>query len=121
MSLVAPTRNTFAIEDELGCRRGSVLNHVQEEKPMELLAPAGTLEKGKTAIACGANVVLGRSAIWFAGQGWQFLVKRTWRRWLPMPMNGGVVYVTANIIPHNRDLVGVHEYFQRLGELVSTH
>ena len=118
MSLVAPTRNTFAIEDELGGRRGSVLNHVQEEKPMELLAPAGTLEKGKTAIAFGAN------ALYLAGQ--QFGLRARAGNFSEEDMaemvayaheRGVKVYVTANIIPHNRDLVGVHEYFQRLGEL----
>ena len=31
--------------------------------------------------------------------------------------HGVKVYVTANILAHNRDLMGVEEYFRELGEL----
>lgn len=85
---------------------------------IELLAPAGSLEKLKTAINFGADAVyLGGSKLnlrAFADnfsnenlkEGLEFAHKR-----------GKKVYVTLNVFPHNEDLVGLEEYLVELYEL----
>lgn len=85
---------------------------------LELLAPAGTLEKGKVAIAYGAD------ALYLAGK--RFGLRARAGNFSPEEMEemvgyahsrGVKVYVTVNIIPHNRDLIGIPQYLEELGEL----
>ncbi len=85
---------------------------------MELLAPAGTIEKGKVAIAFGAD------ALYLAGQQFGLRARAgnfdqaQMREMVEYAHARGVkVYVTANIIPHNRDLLGIPEYLEQLGQM----
>ena len=84
----------------------------------ELLAPAGSLEKLKTAIDFGADAVyLGGSKLnlrAFANnftneeikEGVEYAHKRNKK-----------LYVVLNVLPHNSDLIGVEEYLKQLKDL----
>ena len=85
---------------------------------IELLAPAGDLEKLKTAIIYGAD------AVYIGGE--KFGLRAASKNFTDEEMREGIefahsrgkkVYVTCNIIPHNMDLNGVNEYFLSLKEL----
>ena len=82
---------------------------------IELLAPAGNLEKLKMAILYGAD------AVYIGGQ--RFGLRASADNFSPEQMKEGVefahnrgarVYVTVNIIPHNHDLVGLPQYIKQL-------
>jgi len=87
-------------------------------KKIELLAPAGDLEKLKTAIIYGAD------AVYIGGE--KFGLRAASKNFTDEEMIEGIefahskgkkVYVTCNIIPHNMDLNGVKEYFISLEKL----
>ncbi|EMS72191.1 peptidase U32 family protein [Ruminiclostridium cellobioparum] len=87
-------------------------------KKVELLAPAGNLEKLKMAILYGAD------AVYIGGQ--RFGLRASADNFSLEDMREGLdfahernckVYVTVNIIPHNQDLVGLPEYIKQLDEL----
>lgn len=87
-------------------------------KKIELLAPAGDLEKLKTAIIYGAD------AVYIGGE--KFGLRTASKNFSEDEMKEGVqfahdrgkkVYVTCNIIPHNEDLDGVSEYFKYLSDV----
>lgn len=84
----------------------------------ELLAPAGNLEKLKCAVLYGAD------AVYIGGQ--QYGLRANADNFSFEEMEEGVefahghgakVYVATNIIAHNEDLPGVHDYFRRLYEI----
>lgn len=87
-------------------------------KKVELLAPAGNLEKLKTAILYGADAVycgghdygLREGADNFSyedlKEGTKFIHARDKK-----------IYVTVNMIPHNEDLVGLPTYLHQLEEI----
>ncbi len=84
-------------------------------KKIELLAPAGNLEKLKMAILFGAD------AVYIGGQ--RFGLRASADNFSPEDMKLGVdfahergckVYVTVNIIPHNQDLIGLPDYIKQL-------
>ncbi|MCL0080913.1 U32 family peptidase [Peptococcaceae bacterium] len=81
----------------------------------ELLAPAGDLEKLKTAVIYGAD------AVYLGGK--QFSLRAGATNFEPAELTAGVdfahsygakVYVTANIFAHNADLETLPEYFKKL-------
>ncbi|MDX9714563.1 MAG: U32 family peptidase [Dissulfurispiraceae bacterium] len=84
---------------------------------MELLAPAGDFEKLKTAIHYGADAVyLGDSRFSLRGKA---------RNFFPEQLKSAIdfckeksvkVYVTLNIIPHNRDIDEVIDHIDLLSE-----
>lgn len=87
-------------------------------KKVELLAPAGNLEKLKMAILYGAD------AVYIGGQ--RFGLRASADNFSLDDMQQGLkfahdrdckVYVTVNIIPHNQDLVGLPEYIKQLEEI----
>lgn len=87
-------------------------------KKIELLAPAGDLEKLKMAIVYGAD------AVYIGGQ--VFGLRASARNFSAEEMAVGIefahrrgkkVYVTLNIIPHNEDLQALPGYIQTLSEL----
>lgn len=87
-------------------------------KKPELLAPAGNLEKLKFAIHYGAD------AVYIGGQ--QFGLRSNAGNFTFDEMRKGVafankynakVYVAANIIAHNENLEGLHEYFKELYDI----
>ena len=78
---------------------------------VELLAPAGNLEKLKMAVIYGAD------AVYFAGErfglraGAGNLTMEEMRRAWILPTRRGVKgYLTVNIIPHNRHLNGLDSF-----------
>ena len=84
----------------------------------ELLIPAGSLEVLKTAVSFGAD------AVYIGGEVYGLRAKA--RNFSAAEMREGIafahargvrVYVTANILAHNRDLPGAGEYFRELKEL----
>ena len=85
---------------------------------IELLAPAGNLEKLKMAILYGAD------AVYIGGQ--RFGLRASADNFSPEQMKEGIefahergakVYVTVNIIPHNHDLIGLPQYIKQLEKL----
>jgi U32 family peptidase len=84
----------------------------------ELLAPAGTYEKLVTAVHYGAD------AVYLGGK--QFSLREKAGNFTEELMRTGVkyahdhgvkVYVTVNIIAHNRDLQGLDAYLESLGTM----
>lgn len=84
----------------------------------ELLVPAGSLEVLKTAVIFGAD------AVYIGGEAFGLRAKA--RNFSSEDMNKGIafahergvkVYVTANILAHDRDLEGVRAYFEELKEI----
>jgi len=85
---------------------------------VELLAPAGNLYKLKIALKYGAD------AVYIGGEAFSLRVAAD--NFTPEEMKEGIefahamgkkVYVTANIIPHNRDLKEMERYFKEIYEL----
>jgi putative protease len=81
----------------------------------ELLCPAKDLEVLKTAVLFGAD------AVYIGGEAYGLRAKA--RNFSPKDMEEGIryahergvkVYVTANILAHERDLAGAAEYFREL-------
>lgn len=84
----------------------------------ELLIPASSLEVLKTAVIFGAD------AVYIGGEA--FGLRANAKNFSPEDMKEGIafahsrnvkVYVTANILAHNRDLSGAREYFRELAEI----
>jgi putative protease len=84
----------------------------------EILAPAGNLEKLKTAINFGADAVyLGGSRLNLRAFSDNFTNEEL-REGVEFAHNKGKrVYVTLNVFPHNEDLTGLEEYLKSLHEL----
>jgi len=87
-------------------------------KKIELLAPAGDLEKLKIAVLYGADAV-------YLG-GTSFGLRAKAKNFNPLEMEEGVsfahkngvkVYVTCNIFAHNDDFKGMREYFEFLQKI----
>jgi len=87
-------------------------------KKVELLAPAGNLEKLKMAITYGAD------AVYIGGE--EYNLRAGADNFSEEDMKEGIefahernkkVYVTMNIIPHNSDLEGMAEYVEKLSKL----
>lgn len=87
-------------------------------KKIELLAPAGDLDKLKMAIDYGAD------AVYLAGEA--FGLRTASKNFTEDQMREGIryvhdrgkkLYVTMNIVPHDFDLVGIEDYVKKLVEL----
>ena len=85
---------------------------------IELLAPAGDLERLKIAFAYGAD------AVYMAGKNLGMRAKAKNFDYLEMEEGiahahklGKKVYITANIFAHNEDFDGMEEYFLQLQKL----
>lgn len=84
----------------------------------ELLAPAGNLEKLKTAIKFGADAVyLGGSKLNLRAYADNFTTEELKEAIEFAHERGKKVHVTLNIIPHDSDLQGIEEYVTELYEL----
>lgn len=87
-------------------------------KKPELLAPAGNLEKLKTAITFGADAVyLGGSKLNLRAFADNFTSEQLKEGLEFAHSRGRKVYVTLNIIPHDTDLVGIEDYVRELHNL----
>ena len=84
----------------------------------ELLIPASSLEVLKTAVIFGADAVyIGGEAFGLRAKAKNFSLDEM-REGIRFAHEHEVkVYVTANILAHNYDLVGVREYFEELKEI----
>lgn len=81
----------------------------------ELLAPAGNLEKLKTAINFGADAVyLGGSKFNLRAFADNFTTEELKEGIEFAHSRGKKVHVTLNIIPHNEDLAGIDDYLREL-------
>lgn len=84
----------------------------------ELLAPAGNLEKLKTAINFGADAVyLGGSKLNLRAFADNFTAEELKEGIEFAHSRGKKVYVTVNIFPHNEDLVGLEDYLRELYDI----
>ena len=77
----------------------------------ELLVPAGSLEVLKIA------VIFGGEAFGLRAKAKNFSLEDMAEGIAFSHAHGAKVYVTANILAHNRDLKGVRLYFRELREL----
>ena len=88
-----------------------------ERKP-ELLIPASSLEVLKTAVVFGADAVyIGGEAFGLRAKAQNFSMEDMKEGITFAHAHGVKVYVTANILAHNRDLEGVRAYFEELKEI----
>lgn len=93
-------------------------DHIHNGRNIELLIPASSLEVLKVAVMFGADAVyIGGEAFGLRAKAKNFLLEE---------MKEGVefahahdvkVYVTANILAHNKDLDGAREYFEELKQV----
>lgn len=87
-------------------------------KKPEILAPAGSLEKLKTAIDFGADAVyIGGSKLNLRAFADNFTNEQIIEGVEYAHSRGKKIYVTMNVFPHNADLVGVEKYIKDLYEL----
>lgn len=82
---------------------------------IELLAPAGNLEKAKLALLYGADAVyVGGKAFSLRARASNFDVKDICELCEFARSLNKKVYVTMNILPHDEDFVGLEEYIEAL-------
>jgi putative protease len=82
---------------------------------IELLAPAGNLEKLKTAIIYGADAVyMGGESYSLRAMADNFGDEEMKEALSFAHERGKKVYITINIFPHNADLKGMPEYIKKL-------
>lgn len=82
---------------------------------VELLAPAGDLEKLKTAIDYGADAVyLGGEAFGLRKASKNFSIEKIKEGVAYAHERGKKVHVTLNIIPHDKDFEGLEDYVRAL-------
>lgn len=82
---------------------------------IELLAPAGNLEKLKTAIIYGADAVyIGGEAYSLRAMADNFVDEAMKEALEFAHSRGKKIYVTINIFPHNSDLAGIPAYAKKL-------
>lgn len=87
-------------------------------KRPELLIPASSLEVLKTAVIYGADAVyIGGEAFGLRAKAKNFSMEEMAEGIRFAHERGVKVYVTANILAHNRDLVQAQEYFAQLKAL----
>jgi len=82
---------------------------------IELLAPAGNMEKLKFAILYGADAVyIGGEKFGLRAAAGNFNIDEIREAVKFIKENGKRLYVTVNIIPHNEDFIGLPEYLKEL-------
>lgn len=84
-------------------------------KKPELLVPASSLEVLKEAVIFGADAVyIGGEAFGLRAKAKNFTIEEMGEGIRFAHEYGKKVYVTANILAHNKDLEGAREYFEEL-------
>ena len=82
---------------------------------IELLAPAGSLEKLKIAILYGANAVyIGGKKFSLRARANNFTLENIKEACEFASLHNAKIYVTMNVIPHEDDFEGLVEYLQYL-------
>lgn len=92
---------------------------IHNGKPaVELLAPAGNLEKLKMAVVYGADAVyLGGEEFGLRASAGNFSMGELKEGIEFAHSKGKKVYVTMNIIPHNEDFAGMPDYIRELRDV----
>ena len=84
----------------------------------ELLAPAGNLEKLKTALHYGADAVyMGLSQFSLRAKADNFTSEELEKAALLIRASGKKFYITINIFPHNKDISLIKEHLVSLGKI----
>lgn len=84
----------------------------------ELLIPASSLEVLKTAVLYGADAVyIGGEMYGLRAKAKNFSLEEIAEGVEYAHAHGVKVYITANIVAHNRDLAGVEKYFSELAAI----
>ncbi len=84
-------------------------------KPIELLAPAGSLDKCKMALLYGADAVyLGGKAFGLRAFAANFTMEEICQACHFAHERGKKIYVTVNVVPHNGDLDKLPSYLKDL-------
>lgn len=97
--------------------KGNNLMLRQLKKP-ELLAPAGTLEKLKTAIHYGADAVyIGGDAYGLRSRAGNFSFEEMAEGVAFAHERGAKVYVAANMVTHEEDQIGAGEFFRTIRDI----
>ena len=87
-------------------------------KKIELLAPAGDLNKLKTAIDYGADAVyLGGDSFGLRKASKNFSLEEIEKAVSYVHERNKKLHVTLNIIPHNNDIQGIDDYAKSLYEI----
>ncbi len=87
-------------------------------RQVELLAPAGNLEKLKMAIRYGADAVyIGGEEFGLRASAGNFSLEEMAEGLEFAHLRGKKVYLTMNIIPHNEDMKGMLEYVKKVAQL----
>ena len=88
-------------------------------KKIELLAPAGTMEKMKMALLYGADAVyLAGKVFGLRAYGGNFTKEEMKEAVRYAHGMGKKVYVTVNIIPRNEDLEGLDDYLRSIASSI---
>ena len=91
---------------------------MMRNKKVELLAPAGTLEKLKWAIMYGADAVyIGGVNYSLRANAKNFTLKEIKEGVMFAHNNNAKVYVTVNIVFHNKDVINLEEYLIELDKI----
>lgn len=91
---------------------------MKQLKKVELIAPAGNLEKLKMAIIYGADAVyLGGNEYGLRAYAGNFTLEEMKEGIEFAHSMGKKAYVTMNIIPHNEDFEGMEEYIREISRL----
>ena len=84
---------------------------------IELLAPAGNLEKAKTAIDYGADAVyIGGQAFSLRSRASNFSIEQIRELTDYAHARNAAVHVTVNMIPHEEDLEGLDDWLKALDD-----
>lgn len=84
-------------------------------RKIELLAPAGNMEKLKMAIIYGADAVyIGGEKFGLRASAGNFNIEEIKEAVRFVHDNSKKLYVTVNIIPHNEDFIGLPEYLKEI-------
>lgn len=84
-------------------------------KSIELLAPAGNMEKLKMAVIYGADAIyIGGERFGLRASAGNFDMPQIREAAKFVHENNKKLYITVNIIPHNEDLIGLNEYLIEL-------
>jgi putative protease len=91
---------------------------IKYNKKIELLAPAGDLEKLKIAIIYGADAVfIGGKKFSLRAKASNFELQDIKEAVEFASSYGAKIYITVNVYPHNDDLEGLDEYLLALDEI----
>lgn len=91
---------------------------IGRQRRPELLIPASCLEVLKVAVIYGADAVyIGGEAFGLRAKAKNFSLEEMKEGVAFAHSRGVKVYVTANILAHNRDLEGVRRYFEELRDV----